>query len=159
MTGDGAGDPPPAPKRRSASRLAAVQALYQIELGGGHPADVIAGFVDHHQGAALDGDVRAPADREFFQALALGASDRLAEVDRVLADALENRTVERLDATLRALLRMGAYELMAVRDVPARVAINEYMDLAHAFFSGSEPKLVNGVLDHIARDLRPEDLR
>ncbi len=144
--------------RRSASRLAAVQALYQIELGGGDPTGVIADFLGHHQGAALDGQGLAPADSDFFQTLAQGVSDRLPEVDQILSDALSNQSVDRLDATLRALLRAGTFELMAVLDVPARASIDEYLDLAHAFFSGSEPKLVNGVLDHIARDLRPDEL-
>lgn len=138
--------------------MAAVQALYQIELGGGDPAHVIADFLDHHQGAALDGQGQAPADPDFFYTLANGVSDRLADVNRILSNALTNQSVDRLDATLRALLRAGVYELMAVTDVPARAAIDEYLDLAHAFFSGSEPKLVNGVLDHVARDLRPNDL-
>lgn len=153
-------DLPRAPQadRRSGARLAAVQALYQIELGGGDPGQVIAEFFRLHDGPELNGAPAAEADPDFFRALAQGTIDRLEEVDQVLAGALENRTVGRLDATLRALLRAGAFELMAHGDVPARVAINEYLDLAHAFFSGAEPGLVNGVLDRIARDLRADEL-
>ena len=147
------------PNPRSASRLAAVQALYQVELGGGAPGDVFAEFLDFHHGAALAGPDLAPADREFFQVLAHGTSDQMEEVDRLLAAALKNHTVGRLDAILRAVLRVGTYELIGLKEIPARVVICEYLDLAHAFFSGSEPKLVNGVLDHIAQSLRPDEFK
>jgi len=158
-TGEGVSDQKPNP--RSASRLAAVQALYQVELGGGVPDEVVEGFLDIHQGAALDvdGPDSAPADREFFGMLAQGVSDQMIAVDRALADTLQNQTVERLDAILRAVLRVGAYELMSQKEIPARVIISEYLDLAHAFFSGSETKLVNGVLDKIAQDLRPDEFK
>ena len=147
------------PNPRSASRLAAVQALYQVDLGGGAPEDVFAGFLDVHQGAALAGPDQAPADREFFRVLAQGTSDQMEEVDRLLAAALKNHTVGRLDAILRAVLRVGTYELIGLKENPARVVISEYLDLAHAFFSGSEPKLVNGVLDHIAHILRANEFK
>jgi len=147
------------PNPRSASRLAAVQALYQVELGGGAPEDVFPGFLDVHHGAALDGPDQAPADPEFFRVLAQGTSDQMEEVDRLLAEALQNHTVGRLDAILRAVLRAATYELIGLKEIPARVVISEYLDLAHAFFSGSESKLVNGVLDHIARILRPTEFK
>jgi N utilization substance protein B len=107
----------------------------------------------------VDGPDSAPADREFFRMLAQGVSDQMIAVDRVLADTLQNQTLERLDAILRAVLRVGAYELMSQKEIPARVIISEYLDLAHAFFSGSETKLVNGVLDKIAQDLRPDEFK
>ncbi|MBT3395873.1 MAG: transcription antitermination factor NusB [Alphaproteobacteria bacterium] len=155
--GDGVSNDLPNP--RSASRLAAVQALYQVELGGGVAEDIFEGFLDIHQGAALDGPDSAPADREFFRMLAQGVSDQIVAVDRALTNSLQNQTVERLDAILRAVLRVGAYELMSQAETPARVIISEYLDIAHAFFAGSEPKLVNGVLDNIAQGLRPNEFK
>jgi N utilization substance protein B len=149
------------PNQRSSARLAAVQALYQLELSGGIADDVIEGFFEIHQGAVLgvDGPDSAPADQEFFRMLSQGVSDQMVAVDRVLADTLKNQMVERLDVILRAILRAGSYELMSQKQIPARVIISEYLDLAHAFFGGSEPKLVNGVLDKIAQGLRPDEFK
>ena len=94
-----------------------------------------------------------------FADLVRGVSARRTEVDDVIAGALSNqRRIARLEVILRALLRAAVFELLATADVPARVIINEYVDVAHAFFAGAEPGLVNGVLDRAARDLRPGEL-
>ena len=147
------------PGRRSAARLAAVQALYQVEFGGAAPESVIIDFVDHRLGAEVDGEVYAEADTDFFRAVVRGGAGRTAELDQLLTEVLQPaRTAGRLDGILRALLRAATFELLARKDVPARVVIDEYIDVAHAFFSGPEPGLVNGVLDSLAQRLRPGEM-
>jgi transcription antitermination protein NusB len=147
-------------RRRSVARLAAVQALYQIDLVGVSPANAIGEFLRHRLGTESEEPGFAAADEAFFADLVEGTCARRAELDGLISAALTpDWPLERLEVTLRAILRAGAYELAARADVPARVVISEYLDIAHAFFSGKEPGLVNGVLDRIARTLRPEVLR
>ena len=146
--------------RRSAARLAAVQALYQVEFGGGQATQVIQEFIDHRLGFEVDGETYHDADADFFRAVVAGTNARTAEVDALLAEALAPaRSPARLDGILRALLRAGAFELLVRKDVPARVVIDEYLDVAHAFFDGPEPGLVNGVLDALGRRLRVGEVR
>jgi len=145
--------------RRGLARLSAVQALYQIELAGGDAKSVVAEFTAHRLGQEIDGDRYAEADRGFFGDLVGGVSERRAEVDGAISAALPaDWPLPRLENVLRAILRAGAYELLARTDVPAPVIINEYVEIAHAFYEGKEPGMVNGVLDRIARTLRPEGL-
>jgi transcription antitermination protein NusB len=146
-------------RRRSAARLAAVQALYQIDLGGAAAEAVIAEFRVHRFGRELDGENYGEADTALFAEIVTGVVARRAELDQALSGALTpDWPLERLETVLRAILRAGAFELLALSDIPARVVISEYLDIAHAFFAGKEPGLVNGVLDHIAHRLRPGDL-
>jgi len=158
MTAPPVGDPPAKARRtgasrRAAARLAAVQALYQIDLAGAPAAAVLREFVDHRLGG------RSDTDRELFVDIVEGASERGPALDELTAPLLaEGWTLGRLDRVLRAILRAGAFELEARADIPARVVINEYVDVAHAFFDGKEPSVVNGVLDRLARILRPLDL-
>lgn len=157
MTERSAGPPPGL--RRGAARLAAVQALYQAELTGATGAEVVDEFIAHRLGRDIDGVTCAEADAVFFAELVRGTLERRDEVDRLLDDALvEGWPLGRLDRTLRATLRAGTFELLARPDVPARVVIDEYLDVAHAFFDGAEPGLVNGVLDGLGRRLRPGEL-
>lgn len=150
---------PTALRRRSVARLAAVQALYQIDLSGASPAAVVAEFQKHRLGREQDGENYGEADTALFADIVNGTIARQADLDRALSGALTaDWPLERLETVLRAVLRAGAYELVARTDVPARVVISEYLDIAHAFFSGKEPGLVNGVLDRIAHVLRPGDL-
>ena len=147
------------PGKRSLARLAAVQALYQIELGGETPEAVVAEFSTHRFGREIDGDRYAEADRAFFADIVKGCSERRAEIDEMLSSALPSDwPLARIESVLRAILRAGAFELVARSDVPARVVINEYVEVAHAFFSGKEPGMANGVLDRLARSLRAEEL-
>jgi len=149
-----------ATRRRTAARLAAVQALYQIEVTGASPANTVVEFVKHRLGTQAEGEDFGPADDALFADLVEGTCARRQELDRHIAAALTpDWPLERLEIILRAILRAGAYELLARPEVPARVAISEYLDIAHAFFAGKEPGLVNGVLDRLARTLRPEGLR
>lgn len=158
MTTDG-----PAPRnptrrtRRSAARLAAVQALYQVDLTAAEPAAVIDEFRRHRLEAGREAG-GPPADATFFAELVNGVAARRAEIDGMLAPLLaEGWTLERLETVLRATLRAGAFEMLARGDVPARVVIDEYVQVAHAFFSDREPAVVNGVLDRLARRLRPDE--
>ena len=143
--------------RRRAARLAAVQALYQIELTS-DPADAVARkFLEHRLGRERDDEIEA--DQSLFADIVQGVASRRRELDALIASVLvEGWTVERLELVLKLILRAGAYELQARPDVPARVCITEYVDLAHAFFDGKEPGLTNGVLDRLARMLRPDEM-
>jgi transcription antitermination protein NusB len=130
------------------ARLFAVQALYQMELGGaGHEA-VIREFEDHRFGEEID-DLAAPeADRPHFERVVRGVIARQAEIDQGIDAVLRvGWPLARLDATVRAVLRAGAFELIACPDIPPRVVLNEYVELAGDFFSGEEPGFINGVLD------------
>ncbi len=155
--------------RRKAARLAAVQALYQIDLTGGagqgvapdsaRVETVVGEFVKHRLGGEIDGVACVPPDPQVFADVVRGAAHRRAEVDPLLAAALAPRhSLDRIEALLRAILRAGGYELFANAGTHPRVLINEYVDVAHAFFGGREPGMVNGVLDHVARALRPDEL-
>jgi len=145
--------------RRSAARLAAVQALYQIEMTGKTSETVIGEFLDHHLKEEVDGVRLDGADRRMLRDLVIGVTREASALDDMLSAVLEEGwPVERLETLLRLVLRAGAYELSERLDIPPRVVIAEYVDLADAFFGGKEPGLVNGVLDRLARSLRPEAL-
>lgn len=152
----------PKAQRRGAARLAAVQALYQIELTGAAPDRVLREFVAHRIGAppqATTDEAIGETDRELFAAIVRGATERRAELDAMVGSALAaGWTLDRMDRVLRALLRAGAFELFARPETPARVAITEYVAVANAFYEGREPGFVNGVLDRLARVLRPEEM-
>jgi transcription antitermination protein NusB len=149
---------PPSGRRRSAARLAAVQALYQIELAGAPVDSVIAEFAQDGLRREIDG-VRVEVDEALFADIVRGAAARQAELDTLICGVLTpDWPLARLETVLRAILRAGTYELLALGDVPVPVAINEYLDIAHAFYSGKEPGLINGVLDRLARTLRPREL-
>ena len=148
--------------RRSTARLAAVQVLYEMDLAG---ATADAALRDHladrwSSRAGEEGGSRlSPPHRPLLIGLVNGVTERLAELDGMVDGALSRGwTTKRLEVLLRAILRCGAYELLAMGDVPAKVVINEYMDVATAFFSGGEPTLVNGVLDRLAHVTRAEEL-
>ena len=146
--------------RRSVARLSAVQALYQIEQSDSAVETAIDEILTLRLGQDADGEQFAEPDQEMFCDLVRGVSARIEEIDRLVGQSLDrNRQVERLEVILRAVLRAAAYELLARPDIPARVIINEYVDVAHAFFSGSEPNLVNGVVDQLGRTLRPNEFQ
>jgi N utilization substance protein B len=144
--------------QRGAARLAAVQALYQMDLSGVTLPEVIAEFETYRLGKEVDGDQYRDADAAYFRDIVTGVvRDQRAldpAIDRTLA---QGWPLTRIDATLRAILRSGAFELASRPDVPARVVISEYVDVAKAFFEDDEPAVVNAVLDHLARALRPGD--
>ncbi|VUX45597.1 N utilization substance protein B homolog [Candidatus Defluviicoccus seviourii] len=151
--------PPPAGRRRTAARLAAVQALYQMDLTGAAPEIVIRDVLqaERAQPAGEKGGLPAP-DPSTVSRLVSGVAENLELLDRHLATALSGDLVlDRLEVLLRAILRAGAYELLLRPDIPLKVIINEYLDLAHAFFAEREPPLVNAVLDRLAAARRPDD--
>ena len=149
---------PTALRRRSVARLAAVQALYQIDLSGAPPAAVVAEFQKHRLGREQDGENYGEADTALFADIVNGTIMRQADLDRALSGALTaDWPLERLETVLRAVLRAGAFELLARGDVPARVVIDEYVNVARAFFSDKEPGVVNGILDRLARSLRADE--
>jgi len=151
---------PPKTRTRTASRVAAVQALFQAEQAGDNPESVIDQFVKHRLGdlAGQDGfeDGRIPdAGVPLFARVVREAARRQDAIDPLLADALPGDwPLARLDPVLRALMRAGAAELSMTGGPPAKVVINEYLDIARGFFAGPEPGLANAVLDKLARSLR-----
>jgi len=141
---------------RSAARLAAVQALYQQEMEGTEPARLIHEFHHHRLGATIEGDTYAEAEISFFDDLVSGALARRYEIDALIAERLaEGWNLERLDKPMKAILRVGAYELIARPDVPVASVISEYVDVADAFYDKREKGFVNGLLDAIAKAARP----
>ncbi len=141
--------------RRSA-RLSAVQALYQMELTGQGATKVVKQFRDHRFGYDDEPGDYVEADEDFFEDLVTGIVSRQDDVDSQIAGVIkEGWKLSRLDATVRAILRAGGYELLAREDVPVAAAINEYVDVANAFFEGPEPGFVNATLDALAKKLRP----
>lgn len=158
--GSYSGKKDPAP--RSTARLAAVQALYQMDMAGTDINVVVDEFVDHRLGrevgADADGERYKTADIEFFTALIEGVVRVQRQIDPLLDRQLASGwRLTRIDSILRAILRSAAFELQERHDVPMRVVINEYIDIARAFFEGDEPGVVNGVLDALARDLRGDE--
>ena len=143
------------PAERSAARLAAVQALYQMEVSGKGVIDALAEFEAFWIGREVEGITFQPAEHEFFRDILGGVVREQRAVDgKVDAALAAGWPLKRIEAVLRAILRAGAYELLFRKDVPARVAISEYVDVAHSFYDGDEPGLINGVLDKVARDVR-----
>lgn len=142
---------------RSAARLAAVQALYQHDMEGTAVAKLIHEFHDHRLGATIEDATYAEAEQSFFDDLVSGTSARLAEVDELIsANLADGWTLPRLDKPMKAILRVGSYELLARRDVPLATVISEYVDVADAFYDKREKGFVNGLLDSIGKAARPE---
>ncbi len=145
--------------RRRAARLAAVQALYQIDLAGARVETVLSEFLNLRLGWEVDGDRFVPADPQLFAAIVRGAATRQTDVDAMLDQALAERSrLSRIEPLLRSILRAGAFELLAHHDIEPRILLNEYIDVTHAFYAGREPAVVNGVLDRLAHVLRPDDV-
>lgn len=145
----------------SAARLFAVQALYQIAMSGASMDSVLEEFLRHRLRDA-DDTVDVPEavkpKAELFSELVRGAIRRREEINDMIAAVLpENWSLDRLESVLRCILEAGVYELLARRRTPARVVINEYVDLTHAFYAGAEPGMVNGILDRLARKVRPAE--
>lgn len=140
---------------RAAARLAAVQALYQLDMEGTPLPMLLDEFHRHRLGAEIEGDQYAEADIAFFDDVVQGVAARREEIDALLGARLaEGWTLERLDKTMLQILRAGAWELLARADVPTASAISEYVDVAHAFFEPREARFVNGVLDAVAKAVR-----
>lgn len=141
----------PALKPRPEARMAAVQALYQIEQGGSTADRVMRQFLDHR--------LSDTADIELFESLVSGTVKATAQLDQQIAPALSDKwRLDRIDATLRAILRCGVFEMTHAGETPARVLLDAYVDLAAAFFDDKEVAFINAVLDRLTRDIRPGSL-
>lgn len=147
------------PSRRQAARLAAVQALYQWQEGAHGPGEIVEQFLKVRTGEAGEGGMRRDADRPLFKDVVEGTVANKEELEQTVSAALsKDWTWARIDRLVRAILLAGAYELVHRKDVPLRVAINEYVEIAHAFYDQGEPSFVNSVLDRVGRDVRPSEL-
>jgi N utilization substance protein B len=141
--------------RRGAARLAAVQALYQMDLAGTGLNEILAQFESHWIGREVEGAQYLPAEAAFFRDIVGGVLREQLRLDPLIDDALSKGwPLKRIETVLRAVMRAGAYELDHRRDVPARVIVSEYVDVAHAFVEGDETGMVNAVLDQLARQMR-----
>ncbi len=142
-------------RRRSAARLAAVQALYQHASSRTPQARLIAEFHDHRLGAEVEGEQLSAADQPFFDDLVSGTLARLDELDALVASFLGSGwTLDRLNRLMLQILRAGAYELVARPDVPRTAVVSEYVDVAHAFYEKREAGFVNALLDRLGRSVR-----
>lgn len=142
-------------KSRSAARLAAVQALYQLEMEGTPLRVLLHEFHQHRLGATIEDVTYADAEESFFDDVVTGVDKRRGEIDAMITARLSKGwSLERLDKPMRQILRAGAYELIARKDVPTGTVISEYVDVAHAFYDKREAGFVNGLLDGVAKDVR-----
>jgi N utilization substance protein B len=142
-------------RSRSAARLAAVQALYQQDMEGTPLPQLLKEFHDHRLGATIEEAEYHEAERDFFDDIVTGAVARRADTDSAISSKLAaGWSLDRLDRPMRAILRAGAYELIARPDVPVGSVISEYLDVAHAFYDKRESGFVNGLLDAIAKEVR-----
>jgi N utilization substance protein B len=145
--------------RRGAARLAAVQALYQMDIAGTDLDDILAEFESHRLGGEVDGDKYLPAEAAFFRDIVRGVVADQRKLDPAIDQALSKGwPLKRVEALLRAVLRAGCYELASKTDIPARVIVSEYVDVANAFVDRDETGMVNAVLDMLARSVRVDEL-
>ncbi|RYY93348.1 MAG: transcription antitermination factor NusB [Alphaproteobacteria bacterium] len=141
--------------RRAGARLAAVQALYQMEQTEQSARSVIADFMADRLGLNDEGEPVEEADPDIFRAIVDGTVERQEAIDGAIMKRLANGwKIERLDATSRAILRAAVYELIAEVGLPSQIILDEYVSIAHAFFEGAEPRFINGLLDAVSRDIR-----
>ncbi|MGM4909078.1 transcription antitermination factor NusB [Rhizobium sp. 768_B6_N1_8] len=155
MTDENTERPVKAANQRGAARLAAVQALYQMDIGGTGVLEIVAEYEAHRLGQELDGETYLKADAGWFRSIVSGVVRDQLRLDPLIASALQDDwALSRLDSTVRAILRAGVFELVDRKDVPVAVIVTEYVEIAHAFFDDDEPKLVNAVLDRIAKQVR-----
>jgi len=144
--------------RRGAARLAAVQALYQMDLAGTGLNEILAEFESHWIGREVEGAQYLPAEAAFFRDIVSGVVREQRALDPQIDEALARSwPLKRIEAILRAALRAGAYELAHRKDIPARVVVSEYADVVAAFVGCEETGMVNAVLDQLARRLRPTE--
>jgi len=141
--------------RRGAARLAAVQALYQMDLAATPLHEILAEFESHRLGREVDGDEYLPAEAAHFRDVVKGVVAEQRRLDPMIDAVLSKGwPLVRIETVLRAILRAGAYELDRKPDVPARVVVSEYADIANAFVERDETGMINAVLDQLARQLR-----
>lgn len=145
-------------EQRSAARLAAVQALYQMEVGEKGLKETFAEFESFWIGREIEGEQYKSAEIAFFRDILGGVLAEQGPIDRLIDKTLsQGWPLARIDSVMRAILRAGAYELKRRSDIPARVSIKEYVDVAGAFFGREEAGMINAVLDGMARRLRAQE--
>ncbi|MCA0405046.1 MAG: transcription antitermination factor NusB [Proteobacteria bacterium] len=146
-------------EKRSAARLAAVQALYQMDIAAKGLNEVFAEFESFWMGREIEGDQYKPAESKLFRLLVNGVLLEQVPIDRKVDQLLaDGWPLKRIEAIMRAVLRAGTYEIMFRPDTPIRVAISEYVDIASAFLERDEVGMINAVLDRLAKELRAEEL-
>jgi transcription antitermination protein NusB len=144
--------------RRGAARLAAVQALYQMDMAGAGLNEILAQFESHWLGREVEGEQYLPAEQAFFRDIVAGVVEAQRALDPRIDEVLAATwPLKRIEAILRSVLRAGAWELEKRADIPARVIVSEYVDIANAFVDKNETGMVNAVLDQLARKLRGAD--
>ena len=143
--------------KRGVARLAAVQALYQMDIAGTPLVETVAEYEAYRLGNEIDGETYRDADAAWFRDIVSGVVRSQTEIDPLIHTSLTpDWPLARLDTTLRAILRAGTYEVTSRKDVPVAVIVTEYVDIAKAFYTEDEPRLVNAVLDRVARRSRGE---
>jgi N utilization substance protein B len=145
-------------EKRAAARLSAVQALYQMEISGKGLNEVFAEFESFWMGREIEGDQYKPAEAALFRDLVQGVLAEQIALDQAVDALLQGWPLKRVEAIMRATMRVGAYELLHRRDIPVRVSISEYVDIASSFLDRDEVGMVNAVLDRLAKEHRAEDL-
>lgn len=146
-------------KARSAARLAAVQALFQLDQTGETAEEAITTYLDHYMGATIEGDTYVEGNKALFKAVVKGVVEDQIAIDGAIDKCLpEDWPLHRIDSILRAVLRSGTFELLKRHDIPAKAVINEYVEVARAFFDGPEAAMANGVLDRMARAMRSDEM-
>lgn len=153
-----AADARPLEGLRRLARVAAIQVLYQAAMTQSPIASVASQFEEHRLDHEIDG-LALKADRAFFRRLTKGIAADAAALGMLVQERLKSRQVGRMEYVLQAILMTGTFELQTMKDVPARSTIDEYTEIAAAFFDEGERKLVNAVLDRLARELRPDDFQ
>lgn len=145
-------------EKRSAARLGAVQALYQMEIAGKGLNEVFAEFESFWLGREIEGEQYKPAEGKLFRAIVEGVLAEQIGIDRTLDPLLAGWPLKRIEAIMRAILRAGAFELLERKEVPLRVVVSEYVDIAAAFLEKDEVGMINAVLDRLAQTCRAEEI-
>lgn len=140
--------------RKTAARLAAVQVLYQMRLNNQDADSAVREYIDHRSGFNIDGDVLVPADPDLLTDIVKGLRDRWSDVDSMVSAALAAGKKSEVETLMECILFAGAYELLAHGKVDTGIIIHDYLNVASSFYDGAEPKLVNAVLDRIAKTVR-----
>ncbi len=140
--------------KRTAARLAAVQVLYQMRLNNQEAKSAVREYINHRSGFNIDGDVLVPADEELLSDIVMGVTKRWTDIDEIVAAALAAGKKGEVETLLESILRAGAFELLEHGSTDTGIIINDYMNVTNGFYEGSEVKLVNAVLDKIAKTVR-----
>ena len=140
--------------RRTAARLAAVQVLYQMRLNNQDARSAVREFIDHRIGFDLDGELFVPADQEMLEEIVMGVAERWADIEAMVGKALAAGKKGEVETLLESILRAGTYELMAHAKVDSAIIINDYLNVTTGFYAGAESKIVNAILDKIAKAVR-----